>query len=90
MHISQICSKFNSDADKFICEHFNIAAFSEECREYNEHLKFHPVYHNRQRFVYSTTVGPNPMSTQGLLIGPYMKLQTPLAANIANPASGPL
>ena len=55
-HISRICSKFDADADKFIRERFNIAAFGEECREYDEYLKFHPVHRNRQRFVYPTTM----------------------------------
>ena len=89
-HISRILSKFDADADKFIREHFNIAAFSEECREYDEHLKFHPVHRNRQRFVYLTMAGPNPASTQGPSTGPYTKLQTPPAANTANLASGPV
>ena len=46
MHISQIRSKFDADANKFIWERLSIAAFSKKCREYDEHLKFYPINRN--------------------------------------------
>ena len=58
-HLSRIRSKFDADADKFICECQSIATFGEECREYDEHLKFHPVARNRQRFTYPTMYPPS-------------------------------
>jgi len=59
-HISRIRAKFNdAQADRYIREKHSITAFSEECREYDEHLKMHPVSGNpaglyrRPQFAYS-------------------------------------
>ena len=42
MHISRIRSKFgDSKGNRFIREKYDLSIFSEECREYDEHLKIH-------------------------------------------------
>ena len=53
-HISRIRAKLNdAQADRYIRERHSIAAFGEECREYDEHLKMHPVGVNRRpQFTY--------------------------------------
>ena len=79
MHISRIHSKFDADADKFIRERFSIAAFGKECREYDEHLKFHPVSRNRRRFEYPSPTGTNPALARTPVTG----------LNNTNPATAP-
>ena len=82
-HISRIRAKFNDmQADRYIRERQSIAAFGEECREYDEHLKMYPVGGNsgglgrRPQFAYpslhQTTPSPHqtsPTSAGGSPVG---------------------
>ncbi|KAI5807580.1 hypothetical protein DFH27DRAFT_640476 [Peziza echinospora] len=43
-HISRIRARFNdAQADRFIREQQDLVAFSDQCRQYDDHLKLHPV-----------------------------------------------
>jgi len=75
-HISRIRAKFNDmQADRYIRERQSIAAFGEECREYDKHLKMYPVSGNPgslsccPQFTYTSSYQTTPALAWGSLVG---------------------
>ncbi|KAI5797347.1 hypothetical protein DFH27DRAFT_526122 [Peziza echinospora] len=52
-HISRIRARFNdAQADRFIREQTDLIVFSDQCRQYDDHLKLHPVSQRINQFTY--------------------------------------
>ncbi|KAI5809713.1 hypothetical protein DFH27DRAFT_521368 [Peziza echinospora] len=52
-HISRIRARFNdAQADRFIREQQDLLVFSEQCRQYDDHLKLHPVNQRITQFTF--------------------------------------